>query len=72
MLASFRVWAGAGRKEPGRHLNHDLFADVEGGDGVVDQLADDRSRAVVRPDLFFGRRCFVEARRSVSSTSSTE
>lgn len=40
-VSIFRVGTGAGREEPGWHLDHDLLADVERGDGVVDQLADD-------------------------------
>src|SRR5215468_59195 len=59
-LARFGIGARAGREEPRRHRNHDLLADEESGDGVVNQLADYRARAVVGADLLFGRRFLIE------------
>ena len=61
-------WAGAGREKPGWHLDHDLLANIECGDGVVDQLADDRSGAVVRRTCSFGGG-FLES--SIASSMST-
>ena len=50
-LAVLGVRPGAAGKEPGRHLDHDLLADEERGDGIVDELADDAPEAIVGKDL---------------------
>src|SRR5262245_44193879 len=42
-LAVLRVWPCASGEEPGRYLDHNLLADEKGGDGVVDELADQRA-----------------------------
>src|SRR5215469_7740714 len=53
--AVFRIWACAGREKPCWHLDHDLFADEEGGHGVVNEIADHRSAAIITKELSRGR-----------------
>ena len=52
---SLGVGSGACGKEPSRHLDHDLFAHVERGNGVVDDLTDKRPASVARENLLVGR-----------------
>src|SRR6185503_7610265 len=50
-LRALGVSAGATGEEPGGHLDHDLLAHVERGDGVEDDAADQVAGAVQRTDL---------------------
>src|SRR5204862_3755123 len=52
-----RIRTRAAGEKPRRHFNHDLLADKQSRNGVEDQLADDVTSAVVRPDLL-ERWCF--------------